>query len=202
MPHLDGLSSTGVIRKELKRSEADLPVIGISATHTAEDIQKYRNVGMNTFLAKPFTEKMLLDVMSSLTKAGAVEPELSEIKEESVPDQDIDLSDLYHMANHDKPFIRVLLVQFIESTERGLLEIKESIENGEYTKAAEIAHKISAPCKHVGAKLLYSYMKSIEKLNGQDNGLVELKKLYSDSNKEFEILKNILQAHLMKMSEQ
>ncbi len=68
MPQLDGLLSTVFIRKDLNRSEAELPVIGISATHTAEDIQKYRDVGMNTFLAKPFTEKMLFDVMSSLLK--------------------------------------------------------------------------------------------------------------------------------------
>ena len=117
-------------------------------------------------------------------------------------DPDIDLSDLYHMANHDKPFIRIMLAQFIESTEQGLKEIMESVEKGEVKKAADTAHKISAPCKHVGAKLLYSYMKSIEKYNGQNDGLSELKKLSMDSNKEFEVLKNILQAHLLKMSEQ
>jgi signal transduction histidine kinase/CheY-like chemotaxis protein/HPt (histidine-containing phosphotransfer) domain-containing protein len=202
MPQLDGLMSTVFIRKELKRSEAELPVIGISATHTAEDIQKYRNAGMNTFLSKPFTEKMLLDVMSSLLKDEYSVPSWPVTEEQQVSDPDIDLSDLYHMANHDKPFIRIMLAQFIESTERGLKEIFESIEKGEVKKASDTAHKISAPCKHVGAKLLYSYMKSIEKFDGRIDGLSELKKLSMDSNKEFEVLKNILQAHLLKMSEQ
>jgi signal transduction histidine kinase/DNA-binding NarL/FixJ family response regulator len=208
MPQLDGLLSTGFIRKELKRSEAELPVIGISATHTAEDIQKYRKVGMNTFLAKPFTEKMLLDVMSALLKddtSGPSSPPGKEepvVQESAVPDQDIDLSDLYHLANHDKPFIRILLAQFIESTEKGLIEIEEFVENGEIKKAADTAHKISAPCKHVGAKVLYSYLKSIEKINGQNDGLSELKKLSTDSKKEFGVLKNILEAHLLKMNEQ
>jgi signal transduction histidine kinase/CheY-like chemotaxis protein/HPt (histidine-containing phosphotransfer) domain-containing protein len=202
MPQLDGLMSTVFIRKELKRSESELPVIGISATHTAEDIQKYRNAGMNTFLAKPFTEKMLLDVMSSLVKDDYSDSAPPVLQDKQISDPDIDLSDLYHMANHDKPFIRIMLAQFIESTERGLKEILESIEKGEVKKAADTAHKISAPCKHVGAKLLYSYMKSIEKFDGQNDGLSELIKLSIDSNKEFEVLKNILQAHLLKMSEQ
>jgi CheY-like chemotaxis protein/HPt (histidine-containing phosphotransfer) domain-containing protein len=202
MPQLDGLMSTVFIRKELKRSEAELPVIGISATHTAEDIQKYRNAGMNTFLAKPFTEKMLLDVMSSLVKDDYSDSAPPVLQDKQILDPDIDLSDLYHMANHDKPFIRIMLAQFIESTERGLKEILESIEKGEVKKAADTAHKISAPCKHVGAKLLYSYMKSIEKFDGQNDGLSELIKLSIDSNKEFEVLKNILLAHLLKMSEQ
>jgi signal transduction histidine kinase/CheY-like chemotaxis protein/HPt (histidine-containing phosphotransfer) domain-containing protein len=202
MPQLDGLMSTVFIRKELKRNEAELPVIGISATHTAEDIQKYRNAGMNTFLAKPFTEKMLLDVMSTLLKVDYSEPAPPVVEEKQVSDPDIDLSDLYHMTNHDKPFIRIMLAQFIESTERGLKEIIESIEKGEVKKAADTAHKISAPCKHVGAKLLYSYMKSIEKSDDRNDGLSELKKLSMDSIKEFEVLKNILQAHLLKMSEQ
>jgi signal transduction histidine kinase/CheY-like chemotaxis protein len=209
MPQLDGLMSTVFIRKELKRSEAELPVIGISATHTAEDIQKYRDVGMNTFLAKPFTEKMLLDVMSSLIKDDFTgsEPavtgeEQAVVPEKPLADADIDLSDLYHMANHDKPFIRIMLAQFIESTEKGLKEIAESIEKGEVRKAADTAHKISAPCKHVGAKVLYSNLKLIEKHNDQNDGLSEMKKLSMDSNKEFEVLKNILQVHLLKMSEQ
>jgi signal transduction histidine kinase/CheY-like chemotaxis protein/HPt (histidine-containing phosphotransfer) domain-containing protein len=202
MPQLDGLKSTGFIRKELKRSEAELPVVGISATHTAEDIQKYRHVGMNTFLAKPFTEKMLLDVMTSLAKADRGETAVPVIKEEPELQTDLDLSDLYHMANHDKPFVKVMLAQFIESTERGLKEIMESVEKGEVKKAADTAHKISAPCKHVGAKLLYSYMKSIEQFSGQNDGLTELKRLSLDSRKEFEVLRNTLQAHLLKMSEQ
>ena len=166
MPQLDGLLSTVFIRKELNRSEAELPVIGISATHTAEDIQKYRNAGMNTFLAKPFTEKMLFDVMSSLLKVDYSETcTACSWRRKQVLDPDIDLSDLYHLANHDKPFIRIMLAQFIESTEQGLKEIIESIDKGEVKKAADTAHKISAPCRHVGAKLLYSYMKSIEKFD-------------------------------------
>jgi CheY-like chemotaxis protein len=202
MPQLDGLTSTVFIRKELKRSEEELPVIGISATHTAEDIQKYRKVGMNTFLAKPFTEKMLFDVMSALMKVDHNEPEPTAVQEKPVINEDIDLSDLYHLANNDKPFIRTMLEQFIESTERGLKEISESVEKGEIKKAADTAHKISAPCRHVGAKVLYSYLKSIEKYNGQNDGLPELKKISMDTEKEFDDLKNILQTHLLKMSEQ
>lgn len=95
-----------------------------------------------------------------------------------------------------------MLAQFIESTEQGLKEIVESVEKGEVKKAADTAHKISAPCIHVGAKMLYSYLKSIEKYNSQNDSLSELKKLSVDSNKEFDIIKNFLQSHLLKMSEQ
>jgi CheY-like chemotaxis protein/HPt (histidine-containing phosphotransfer) domain-containing protein len=209
MPQLDGLMSTEYIRKELNRTEAELPVIGISATHTAEDVRKFRNVGMNTFLAKPFTEKMLLDVMSSLVREDTGELELHNLKDEPavlaekpLTDADIDLSDLYHLANHDKPFIRLMLAQFIESTEKGMKDIAESIEKGEVKKAAEIAHKISAPCKHVGAQVLYTRLKSIETHGDQNNGQSEMQKLLLDSVKEFEIIKNLLQGHLLKMSEQ
>jgi CheY-like chemotaxis protein/HPt (histidine-containing phosphotransfer) domain-containing protein len=201
MPQLDGLTSTGFIRKELKRSEEELPVIGISATHTAEDIQKYRNVGMNTFLAKPFTEKMLLDVMLLQMKIGPVNPAPVIVLEKLEINPDIDLSDLYHLANNDKPFIRIMLAQFIESTEKGLEEIGKSVEMGETKIAADTAHKISAPCKHVGANVLYSGLKSIEKFNGGNEGLSELKKLFTDCKQEFDVLKNKLEEHILKMSE-
>jgi signal transduction histidine kinase/CheY-like chemotaxis protein len=215
MPQLDGLLSTVYIRKELNRSETELPVIGISATHTAEDIQKYRDVGMNTFLAKPFTEKMLFDMMTSFLKndhSGFFTPVTKEthVDEGKRPGgqevtgqiHEIDLSDLYHLANNDKPFIRIMLAQFIESTEQGLKEISDSLEKGDTKKAADVAHKISAPCKHVGANALYSCLKSIENYKGGNNGFSELKKLSVELKDEFGVLKNLLQAHLLKMSEQ
>jgi HPt (histidine-containing phosphotransfer) domain-containing protein len=122
--------------------------------------------------------------------------------EVSFPNDEIDLSDLYHLANNDKPFVRLMLTQFIESTENGLKEILDFIEKSDLKKAADTAHKISAPCKHVGAKVLYDHLKSMEKYDGTNNGLLEMRKLYRVTKKEFDILKNILHTHLMKMSEQ
>ncbi len=95
-----------------------------------------------------------------------------------------------------------MLSQFIESTEKGLEEISDSVEKGDVKKAADTAHKISAPCKHVGANALYSCLKAIEKFNGNGDGLSELRKLSVDLKEEFDVLKDKLQAHLLKMSEQ
>ena len=66
MPVMDGLTATTAIRKQLGRSRDELPVIAISATHTSDDLGKYNMAGMNTFMPKPFTEKILLETIVSV----------------------------------------------------------------------------------------------------------------------------------------
>ncbi len=68
MPGLDGLKATQFIRGEMHISESVMPVICISAASINDDWQKYRDAGMNAFLPKPFTEKMLLTTILSVIK--------------------------------------------------------------------------------------------------------------------------------------
>ena len=65
MPNLDGYAATRMIRAHenahgLKR----VPVIAITATASENDRQLCRDAGMDDFLAKPFTDAQLADVMS------------------------------------------------------------------------------------------------------------------------------------------
>ena len=52
MPIMDGYEATAAIR-ELKRKDADIPIIAMTADAFSEDIQKCLENGMNDHLAKP-----------------------------------------------------------------------------------------------------------------------------------------------------
>jgi len=204
MPGLDGLESSVFIRNELKIDPGQLPVIGISATHTDEDIAKYQQSGINTFLPKPFTEKMLLDVIVSLTSSSetaGMPPETEKKDRETDVKPRVDLDHLYHLADHDIPFVKQMLTRFIEGTEQGLQEISRALEEGRTENAMETAHKIAAPCKHIGADVLYSNLKAIEKeAQGQKNAKT-LTTLSGASQTEFLEIKKILTEHIMKINE-
>lgn len=203
MPSLNGIETSKYLRDELKIGKDVLPVIGISATHTGEDIQEYLRSGINTFLPKPFTEKMLTDIILSV-----VDPETHKFNAEepgntgqNLPGPRIDLSHLYQLADHDIPFIRQMLTRFIEGTEQGLQDIEQAVKQGQTHVALETAHKIAAPCKHVGAEKLYMCLKSIEnEAQHYKNGKI-LSRLCRDSEKEFAEIKEILTDHIMKMNE-
>jgi signal transduction histidine kinase/CheY-like chemotaxis protein/HPt (histidine-containing phosphotransfer) domain-containing protein len=199
MPGLDGLKSTSHIRKELKKSQDELPVIGISATHAPEDMKKYKLSGMNTFLSKPFTEKMLLDVILSILEPTTVKPVIRDEKVGEISptgNNTVNLSNLYHLADNDIPFVKQMLIRFIESTEQGLQEIHNAVETGDVNAAMETAHKIASPCRHIGADVLYSHLKAIETQVRNHKNKAVLEKLSEDSKREFSEIKNILQKHI------
>ena len=204
MPEPDGLKVTSRIRNELGKSEAELPIIGISATHTAEDLQEFRQTGMNTFLPKPFTEKMLLDVILSVLKSIQDQSVTADVKTSETISRDhpkVDLSHLYHLADQDVSFVKQMLDKFIETTRQGLQEIHHAVEKGNSEEVMETAHKISSPCKHLGADGLYTRLKAMEEEARNHKNMAILAQMSENSLKEFLEIENILQKHIVKISE-
>jgi len=70
MPHLDGVKTTEIIRNELNISDSDMPVICITAALPGEELEKFRQAGMNAFLLKPFSEEKLLETILEVRGYG------------------------------------------------------------------------------------------------------------------------------------
>ena len=129
----------------MKITEAEMPVICISAASVNEDWQKYRNAGMNSFLAKPFTEEMLLTSILSVIKdysSGPVAVTESEEKTEPVAAEKINLHNLYHISGGDEQFVKQMLVSFIATTKKGLNDLQEAVKSGQWETVADLAHKM------------------------------------------------------------
>ncbi len=208
MPVMDGPEATRQIRNELGKSQENLPVICISATHTQDDLKTFREAGMNTFLPKPFTEKLLLDTIVKLADSGLKQQEVSASTAMESPEtpgepaHTVNLDSLYHLAGNDRAFVRQLLLTFIESTESGLQSLHEAIDKSDKPAIRELAHKISSPCKHLGADSLYANFKLMEELAQQNDNLAELTDLAGKSSHIFRDIKSALQEHLTKMEVQ
>jgi hypothetical protein len=67
MPVLNGYEATRRIREwEAAAGCRRVPIVAMSATATSDDRQRCRAVGMDEFLAKPFTDTDLVQLMSAL----------------------------------------------------------------------------------------------------------------------------------------
>lgn len=197
MPVMDGIKATAEIRK--LTGSSSVAIIGTSATHSSENAMIYHNAGIDAFLPKPFTENMLLDAILSATGREAAnniqtmeKPSVKRPSADNVPD----LSGIYHLANHDTPFVKQLLTSFIESTGNGLSELHQAVNSGNFEAIREIAHKISSPCKHIGAAALYSRLKMIEEQAQVDKNIGILAQLSGECSNDFLEIKKGLQKHL------
>ncbi len=197
MPVMDGIKATAEIRK--LTGSSSVAIIGTSATHSSENAMIYHNAGIDAFLPKPFTENMLLDAILSATGREAAnsirtmeKPSVKPLSADIVPD----LSGIYHLANHDTPFVKQLLTSFIESTGNGLSELQQAVNSRNFEAIREIAHKISSPCKHIGATGLYSRLKMIEEQAQDDKNIGILAQLSGECSNDFLEIKKGLQKHL------
>lgn len=66
MPEMDGLELTRLIRTQGNKTKANLPVLGLTGSSSAESRSEYIGLGMNEVLGKPFEENELLDLITRL----------------------------------------------------------------------------------------------------------------------------------------
>jgi len=202
MPGIDGLETTHIIRQELNISADDMPVICISAASVKEDWQQYKDAGMNTFLSKPFTEEALLttimSVLNNTPPAISGNDETEGVNNEA--DGKISLENLYHLSGGDEKFINQLIESFVETTANGLKGMNQAIQEDNWADISDLAHKLLPPCRHIGATNLTALLEQIEERSKDIGNADILKKLIEDATHEYEILKELLKEHVMKIS--
>lgn len=161
MPLMDGYETTKIIRKNTNSDKNNIPIIALTAAVSVSDKERYKKVGMNGFLAKPFKENELLSVILSTLNLKAEKSENpKEIKAES--EEVIDTTALKNLSGEDVVFYREMLVTFNKGTQTGFTKIGEALITENWDSMAEYAHKISSPCNHLGATKLYELLKTIE----------------------------------------
>ena len=67
MPEMDGLEATRIIRK-LDRTDANLPIIALTANAFDEDVQRSLQAGLDAHLTKPIQTKVLFDTLNHFIK--------------------------------------------------------------------------------------------------------------------------------------
>lgn len=203
MPGIDGLKVTQFIRNELKISAKEMPVICITAASEEDMKEKYTESGMDGFLSKPFTEEKLLKVVISALggkpMSGKETKNPSDIDHSAVKEK-IDLKNLYHISGGDEQFVKQMLVTFIETTERGLTEIREAFLSGHWQTLADLSHKLLPPCRHLGATELSRLLSDIEHKAGGRTDIGKLEGLIQRAEAEFGNISSLISEHIKKIT--
>ena len=67
MPEMDGYQATEYIRTEMNdEQKSGIPIIALSAAVTESERNKAEEVGMNYFLAKPFKEEDIINLLNKI----------------------------------------------------------------------------------------------------------------------------------------
>jgi len=187
MSDTNGIDVANYIRKQKK--DKTTKILAVTAAVLKDDIHKYFRIGINDFLLKPFKEASLFNKMCEVLEISVSneEGEEQEIVEEITKPKTYDLSDLLKMADGNQPFIRSMLVTFIENSENTIHLFKKYMDEENWMEIGETAHKILPSYKHLKVKNIVSK-------------LIELKIMILE-NKKYKKVPNLIKETINSMEE-
>ncbi len=203
MPDMNGLEASEKIIKSSNPKIKNVPIIALSAAITTENFVFLNDLGVSSFLEKPFKET---DLLSTLFKVMMKEPE--SIQEGSInvapyesPSSYFDLSELHKQSGGDHSFVNDMLNTLIESTKKGMIEIENGIVKKDWETINITAHRIASPLKFIFATELYEMIKNIEnnsEIKGDKNMEIIQHQFFRFKDK-FNTLTELLEDYIQKV---
>jgi signal transduction histidine kinase/CheY-like chemotaxis protein/CHASE3 domain sensor protein len=152
MPEMNGHE----LREKMTEMETldQIPVVGLTATLDYEKRKRMLDSGWAEVLTKPVNPEELRRIIYQIYKDRNMGTELDEA----------DFKSLQKLTNNNDSFYKELLQTFVNSTEKGLIKMRELAQDENWSEASELAHQLAAPFKHFGANNCYTTLKEIERM--------------------------------------
>ncbi len=146
MPNKNGLEATEAIRKMDNPKKNKTPIIALTANALKGEEVKYKAVGMNGFLTKPFTESQLYDIISQALEKANQKENKEEKKEAEVISSEkfYDLSLIYEMGSNDPEFVKSIVEVYIKTIPGNLEDLNNYFSNKDFTSLGQLAHKLKS----------------------------------------------------------
>jgi len=196
MPVLDGVKATTFIRTQLDSIKSKVPIITITAAVYRTDQERYIRSGTDAILEKPFSEEKLFETIRSVLDKKGISTIDRKVNKPDMPETEPNLSELYRLAGDNINFIREMLLKFMETTEKGLQLMTDFLASGDFVRMKEEAHKLSSPCRHLGANRLLQILKQIENDVSPFNSTLDLQALIVQARIEYDFISIRITDHL------
>lgn len=197
MPRMNGIEAAIEIRSMQDVVKRETKIIVLTAAVSEEEEQEFRKAGMDGYVSKPFKENELFREINRILESK-VASRNSKTNRTQLPKstQSFDFTHLKKMSGNDKQFYTEMLKTFISSTKNGIATIKVGFQNEDWELVANEAHKISAPCKHLGAYKLYHLLSRIENVTRTRKSTKHIKTAVKDIEDEADLVLNAVSDEL------
>ncbi len=186
MPEMDGLTATSTIRDKEKGMNRHIPIIAMTAHAMKGDRERCIAAGMDDYMQKPVQPKELLRIIELFLykeeKASPYKPDCSEIKGNEIYDRETFMKRIEGDREFEKEIIEMILRDIPDNIE----ELSKSIDKGNISHIAHLAHTIKGLAANIHANLLKEATYDFEYLckSGEIN-----MELFEHIKKRFEELK-------------
>ncbi len=186
MPHLDGIETTKLIRREEQKTGRHIPIIAITAHAMEEDRERFIAAGMDDYISKPLRSNELY---------ATVEKYLNPSYPNALNILASDMKGILKQLSGDLNLLEEIVTIFLTDYQKDLHMLKEGIRQNNYSLVAEISHGIKGELGNLGLKMAYAFATQLEKkakerdltdalelLDSIDIEVIQLHQLFSQDN--------------------
>jgi len=170
MPEMDGYEATRLIRQpETGAKNPQVPIIALTAHAMTDQQNKFREAGMDDYLAKPVQIKILAEALSRWLTHTHGKEQTDHRKSKTVdikpPEKDWIIfaeAELKERLMDDADVASLVLNRFLESTPVQIDYLIKCMEQGEIAEAQKTVHSIKGAASNVSATQIQKTARDIE----------------------------------------
>lgn len=172
MPELDGYDASRAIRLEEARMPAasprHVPIVALTANALAGDRERCLAAGMDDYLAKPFSQGQLRDMLgrwlaSPDAEPAARAPDPAATAGAPAPLDPAVLDELRRLAGGGRPDVLATVAGiYLESTPELLARLRTGADAGDWALLAATAHALKSSSGSIGALKLAALCRDLE----------------------------------------
>lgn len=130
MPIMDGFEATKKIKEACISSNKNIPIIAITAYVLENEIQKCFAAGMDDYMSKPISLDVLCKKLEKYLSPSS----------QFRPTNYINHTKLDHLVNGEAPFVKDLLISFVNTYPSFIFEAKDCLSKGNIIKCKKALH--------------------------------------------------------------
>ncbi|UOQ98977.1 PAS domain-containing protein [Hymenobacter sp. 5317J-9] len=166
MPGMDGETAARALRAHPDAARAATPIIALTARAQAGEAERLKASGFAGYLAKPYREEQLLEIMQEVLARHRPAPESASPHQlsDSMPSAAplYDLSNVRQLVRHDEAIVRRLAWAFIETTPAILTALDEALTKPDWEAVGDAAHHLKSSLDGLGVESLRHVIREIE----------------------------------------
>jgi CheY-like chemotaxis protein len=196
MPIMDGYEATKIIKNDISKKVAQIPIIAMTAYATNVDISRAKNAGMDDYIFKPFKPKELYTILEKYGKPSKERnlkyaSEANGAAETKSVKKYIDLKFLHEETQGESSILILLIESFLKDLEEFFEVVDKEYKNKNWKLMYEATHKIKPSITMFGISemepiihLLTRKFKEEKKLEDVGTLLNSCKEIFNHVNEE------------------
>lgn len=196
MPELDGYQTTQIIRGEL---HLDVPIVAMTALSINGEEERCKSLGMNGYIAKPFTVEGLYTELEKVLKQPTIIQNSFGLKI-SETGINIDLTFLNELAGNDKSYVKTMIHLFVENTPNALIQLKQAYRAGTYDLVFKYLHNLKSSLSVIKVSEMFNLVLQIEAMLKEGVNEQTIDSMFNKLNYQYMKAENLLQKQLKDLS--